>query len=378
MTKPIKVLAVVSQMARGGLENRLMDIIRSLDFQRVQMDIYTYRLEPGAMDEEAESYGCRIYYNKPLNIGNMFGYVHYFASFLREHPEYKIVHAHQDAWCSVFCRGAKLAGVPVRIAHSRTSIDAFSLKNLAKNIIKIPAKRYATHYFAVSDYAGEWLFGRKNMEAGRVKIWPNAIECSKYELDEAVRRDKRKELGIEGKMVILHVGNFTLYKNHEKVVRVFQEIRKKRKDAVLLLAGNECRPNVRALAEELQIENDIQFLGVRSDVKELLWAADVFLFPSIFEGMPGAVIEAQAAGLPCLVSDSVTEQIKITSLVTFQSLRDSDKAWAEKLLNLCREERGSQLEAMQKAGFDAKTLTEQLTLFYEQETSGEGVEDNAV
>ncbi len=367
----IKVLAIVSQLNRGGLESRLMDIIRNLDFSRVQMDIYTYRMDAGLLDEEAKSYGCKIYYNKPLTVKNMFEYVHYFAAFLKKHPEYKIVHAHQDAWCTVFCKGAKLAGVPVRIAHSRTSIASVSIENLAKNIIKIPAKKYATHYFAVSDHAGEWLFGKGNVKRGKVEVWPNAIECKKYELNGERRKQKREELGIEDKLVILHVGNFTPYKNHEKVVRVFYEVCKKRKDAVLILVGKECTPNARALAKELHLTKRIKFLGVREDINELLWAADIFLFPSIFEGMPGAVIEAQAAGLPCLVSDAVTKQIKITPLVKLLSLKLSDKRWAKELLDIQKMGRSNQLEVMRQKGFDVEILVERLTKFYENATKDE-------
>lgn len=363
--EPIYVLVVVSQMNRGGLESRLMDIIRNLDFSRVQMDIYTYRLEPGLMDEEAKSYGCKMYYNKPLTPKNMFGYVHYFAKFLREHPEYKIVHAHQDAWCSVFCKGAKLAGVPIRIAHSRTAISSLSLGNMVKNVIKIPTRKYATHFFAVSDFAGIWLFGKKNFKNEKVEIWPNAIECRKYVFNEKKRREKRSELDIENKLVVLHVGNFTPPKNHEKIIKVFYEVCKKRKDAVLLLAGEELNPAIRHLAQQLKIADKVHFLGTRTDINELLWAADVFLFPSIFEGMPGAVIEAQASGLPCVISNAITKEVCITPLVRQLSLKRSDEEWASTVLRAQKTGRMDTLDLMKKAGYDIETLVEKLTRFYE-------------
>lgn len=138
-----------------------MDIIRHNDYERVCIDVFSYRESPGIMDDEIVSYGGKVYYNPPLTLKNMFWYVRYFKKFLARHPEYKIVHAHQDAWCSVFCKGAYLAGVPVRIAHSRTAISKVSVGNIVKNIIKLPARKYATHYFAVSELAGEWLFGKK-------------------------------------------------------------------------------------------------------------------------------------------------------------------------------------------------------------------------
>lgn len=363
--EPVKVLAIVSQMNRGGLESRLMDIIRNLDFSRVQLDIYTYRLEPGVLDEEAKSYGCKIYYNKPLTFKNMFGYVQYFVDFLKQHPEYKIVHAHQDAWCSVFCKGAKKAGVPIRIAHSRTAVSTVDLKSIMKNIIKLPVGKYATHFFAVSDLAGKWLFGNKKVDAGKVEIWHNAIEASKYQYDEKNRIEKRKELQVEEKFVILHVGNFTPPKNHERIVKIFAEICKKQEDAVLLLVGREENPNIRVMVKEMGLEQKVLFLGTRTDIAELLSAGDVFLFPSIFEGMPGAVIEAQTSGLPCVISDSITREVCITKNIVQISLAAGDEIWAEQVLTQKNADREASLEQVKEAGYDIESLVKKLTEFYE-------------
>ena len=168
MDKPIRVLAVVFSMRHAGLETRLMDIIRNINRERVIIDVFSYQLNKGVFDDEIVSLGGKVYYNPPLTPKNMFWYVRYFRDFLLSHPEYKIVHAHQDAWCSVFCKGAYLAGVPVRIAHSRTAISGHSLDYMAKNIIKIPARKYANYYFAVSEKAGRWLFGDKLVDSGKV------------------------------------------------------------------------------------------------------------------------------------------------------------------------------------------------------------------
>lgn len=361
----IRVLAVVCQLNRGGLESRLMDIIRNLDFNRVQIDIYTYRLEEGVLDEEAKSYGCKIYYNKPLTPKNMLWYVNYFSAFLNKHPEYHIVHAHQDAWCSVFCKGAQKAGVPVRIAHSRTAISTFSMENMVKNIIKMPARRYATHLWAVSKVAGKWLFGEKNMLTGKVEIWPNAIECKKYMFSEDKREEKRRDLGIDNKLVLIHVGNFTPPKNHEKVIRIFKEVTKRREDTVLLLAGTGENGHIKQLVEELDISNKVVFLGSRNDVNELLWAADVFLFPSLFEGLPGAVIEAQAAGLPCVISDTITEEVCITPIVTQLSLNSGAEDWAGSVLKIAEKGRTDTTKIMQDSGYDVESLVIELMHFYE-------------
>lgn len=366
----VHVLAVVSQLNRGGLESRLMEILRKMDFNRVCIDIYTYRLEKGLMDDEAKKLGCTIYYNKPLTVRNMHSYVNYFAEFLRKHPEYRIVHAHQDAWCSVFCKGAYKAGVPVRIAHSRTAISTITLRNIAKNIIKLQAKKYATHCFAVSDKAGEWLFGKKMMKKGKVQIWKNAIDCGKYVYDEKIRFEVRNEVGLSNEFVIMHVGNFTQPKNHEFIIDVFEQIIYNGTDAKLVLVGadtpvehNEKR--IRDIVQEKKLADKVIFMGLRDDVCRVLQVADVFLFPSLFEGLPGAVIEAQAAGLPCVVSDTITKEVCILDSTVMLSLQLPVSQWAQKIEEFMTHKRKNTMQQMINAEFDVNSLVDKLTKFYE-------------
>lgn len=368
----VKVLEVVTQLNRGGIECRLMDIVRSMDYARVQLDIYTCRMEPGILDVEAREYGSVVYYNKPINVRNMFSYSGYFADFLKRHSEYQIVHVHQNAWCSVFCKGAKMAGVPVRIAHSHTSLLKFSLENMAKNIIKLPTRRYATHFFAVSDVAGEWLFGRRNMKSGKVEVWPNAIDCEKYKFSEEGRQRKRKELAIENNLVVAYIGNIRNGKNPEKIWSVFCETLRQREDSVLLVAGRIPDEKMTKSIGRLQIEEKVRFLGSRSDINEILWASDVLLLPSLYEGIPGCVIEAQAAGLPCVISDTITRQVCITPLVAQLSPDASDGEWARKILEIGGGERRDLSNQVMDAGFDIKSLTRKLEEFYENSLRGEG------
>lgn len=368
--RTVHVLVVVSQLNRGGLESRLMDILRTIDFNRVCIDIFTYQLEKGLMDDEAKRLGCTIYYNKPLTIKNMNSYVNYFAEFLKKHPEYHIVHAHQDAWCSIFCKGAYKAGVPVRIAHSRTAISTCSPRNIAKNVIKLPTKKYATHYFAVSDKAGEWLFGKRMMNNGKVQIWKNAIDCNKYVYDENVRQEVRNELGLQDEIVIMHVGNFTQPKNHDFIIDVFEQIIYNGLNAKLVLVGTDTpvehnEKRVRAIVQGRNLMDKVLFLGMRDDVHRVLQAGDVFLFPSIFEGLPGAVVEAQAAGLPCVLSDSITKEVCILDSTVMMSIQAPVSEWAQKVEELADHKRKSTMREMVNAGFDVNSLVDKLTKFYE-------------
>ena len=370
MKKKTYVLAIVYQLNRGGLECRLMDILRKIDFEKVQIDIYTYRKEEGLMDQEAKELGCKIYYNEPLTIRNMFWYVNYFAAFLREHPQYQIIHAHQDAWCSVFCKGAYKAGVPVRIAHSRTAISSLSVKNIAKNIIKLPTRKYATHFFAVSQKAGEWLFGKKITQTGKVQIWKNAIECNEYRFDSLVRKQVRHELQISDEIIVIHVGNFTPPKNHEFIIEVFEQVLRDGFNAKMLLIGADTTEHnmkhIQKKVEEKGLLEKVQFLGMRKDVNRLLQAGDVFLFPSFFEGFPGAVLEAQAAGLPCVLSDTITPEVCLLDSTVMVSLKESKEKWAKTVERMCLLERYDAVEKIVQEGYDINYLVEKLTIFYER------------
>lgn len=368
--KPVKVLTIVSQLNRGGLENRLMDILRKNDFSKIQMDIFTYHLTPGVYDEEAKALGAEVYYNKTLTIKNMFQYVYYFRDFLLAHPEYKIVHAYQDAWCSVFCKGAKLAKVPVRIAHSRTAISTITLKNICKNMIKLPCRRTATHYFAVSDKAGEWLFGKKLLKKGKVQIWKNAIDCFQFRYNEEVRKRMRDSLQVkEDETVIMHVGNFTLPKNHPFMIEVFEAYQKLDTNSKLILVGSDTQveqnmDHIKEIVSSKGLQDKVVFLGTRKDISELLQAADVFLFPSLFEGFPGGVLEAQASGLPCVISDRITKEVMLLETTKMLSLDAPLFQWTEALKSAIEHERKDEYKQIVSQGFDINQLVEDLTNWY--------------
>ncbi len=366
MEKPLKVLAVVYKLMPAGLENRLMDIIRNIDRSRVKIDIFTYQLEPGVYDDEVRRLGGEIYYNPPLNIKNMFWYVNYFREFLKSHPEYRIVHAHQDAWCSVFCKGAYLANVPVRIAHSRTAISSNNLRYLAKNIIKLSTRKYANYFFAVSGVAGRWLYGSKAYDSGKVQIWPNAIDAKRFYFNSKVRTRVREVNGWNDKYVVMHTGNFTHPKNHPFILEVFYEVVKKDQDSILVLVGDGDRTYISRYIQEHELDECVQLLGSRQDVNELLQAADVFLFPSIFEGLPGALVEAQASGLPCVISDTIAEEAHIVPNLSILSLSQDKELWSEEVLKCRNCQRESTQKYIEEKGFDIHSLTEKLCRFYEE------------
>ena len=260
---------------------------------------------------------------------------------------------------------AKLAGVPIRIAHSRTAATKLTLKNFVRNIIKLNVKKYATHYFAVSDVAAIWLFGKKAYKAGKVVIWPNAIDTSKYIYNTQIRDTKRSELGLDNQFVILHVGNFVEAKNHTFLIDVFHEFLKNHSQSMLLLAGGGDSRSLQKKCDDLGIKEHVRFLGSRKDVPELLQAADVFVFPSLFEGLPGALLEAQAAGLPCVISSNIThEAVIVEKLVKSMSLSNSISQWCNSIEQMQNIKRKDTSQYFIQKGFDIKEMVSRLTDFY--------------
>ena len=370
--EPIRILHILHRLNRGGIESRTMDLYRALDRTKFQYDFYVYSGESGVFDEEIRSMGGRVYlsqgHHSKYNIPNF----KEFYKFLSEHKEYRIVYAYNQ-WAGFYLREAKKSGVPIRIANAETSVQRISLKNIIKNIAKINVNRYATHRFAVSQKAAYYLFGKKLVDAGQVKIWPNAINTQRFKFSESERNSIREELGLGSSFTIIHVGNLLYVKNHPFLLRVFSEIKKIHSDSRLLLIGAGDITNLLSLANELGIQEAVSYLGAREDVPNLLLAGDVFIFPSFYEGFPGAVLEAECSGLPCIISDSITNEVVLTDSVKQLSLSLSPHQWAVESLKFKGLERTDRVEIIRNAGFDVQDLVHKMEMFYTQCYENEGI-----
>ena len=324
----IRILQCVNNMHRAGLETMLMNYYRSIDREKIQFDFLVHRQERADYDDEIEQLGGRIFRAPRLYPQNYPAYFAYMKRFFREHPEYKIMHSHIDAMSYLPLLAGKMAGVPVRIAHSHnTSIDR-DVKYWIKQGFRHLLPSVATHYFACGEKAGEFLFRGKNFE-----IIPNAIDGSKFYYDIVLRSQTRKEMNLEGKFVIGHVGRFSYQKNHEFLIDVFEQLHRQEQDSVLMLVGTgEKEKKIREYVAYKNLSDVVLFMGNRSDVNELYQAMDVFVMPSLFEGVPLVGIEAQFAGLPCLFSDRVPSEVKATEHCCFVSLECSTKEWAQMIL----------------------------------------------
>ena len=356
----IRVLQVVTYMGRGGLESMIMNYYRHIDREKVQFDFLVHRQEQAAFDDEIESLGGRIY-RLPRLVPWSKSYLSALNHFFDEHPEYKVVHVHQDCLSSVILKVAAQHNVPVRVAHSHSANQDKNLKYPIKLWYKRSIPKYATGLFACGKDAGDWMFGGASYQTIN-----NAIDVAVYTYDPTKRQEMRSQLRLKDELTIGHVGRFNQPKNHPFLLDIFAALLKKEPNAVLLLVGGgEDMPKTQAKAQSLGIAEHVRFLGVRSDVNDLMQAMDVFVFPSLYEGLPVTMVEAQASGLPCLISDKVPPECIITEgLVDVLTLSAEPETWAEKILekrDFPRTDRRAEIAAH---GFDITTEAVKLQEFY--------------
>lgn len=359
--KILRVLHVVTYMGRGGLETMIMNYYRNIDRNRVQFDFLVHRDFEADYDEEIKELGGRIYRLPPLNPISK-EYLSKLDNFFKEHKEYKIVHSHIDCMSAIPLKYAKLNGVPIRIAHSHNSSQAKNLKYLLKLFYKTKISKYANNLFACSNDAGRWMFGK----SADFTVLNNAIDTEKYLFNNNTAQKVRKELNIKNDSIVIgHVGRFESQKNHSFIIDIFAETLKKNSNSVLFLVGEgSLRKSIEEKVNSLGIKNNVIFAGLRTDVNELLQAMDVFLFPSLFEGFGIVALEAQASGLPCLISDKVPIECKKTDLVYQMKLSDASDKWADKLVELSKIERKNTYEEIRESGFDIKANADKLEEFY--------------
>ena len=357
---PIRVLQVVTHMERGGLESMLMNYYRHIDRERVQFDFLVHRMEKAAFDDEIESLGGRIY-RLPRLMPWSKSYLSALNHFFDEHQEYKVIHVHQDCLSSVILKAAVQHNIPVRVAHSHSASQDKDLKYPIKLWYKRDIPKYATNLFACGKGAGDWMFGGASYQ-----IINNAIEVAAYTYDPTKRQEMRRQLGFENEFTIGHVGRFNQPKNHSFLLDIFAALLKKEPNAVLLLVGGgEDMPKIQIKAHALGIAEHVRFLGVRSDVADLMQAMDVFVFPSLYEGLPVTMVEAQAAGLPCLISDKVPPECILTNgLVDVLPLSAEPETWAEKILEKKEVPRTDRRSEIAAHGFDITTEAVKLQEFY--------------
>ncbi len=334
-----EVLEVFAEpFSNGGQESFIMNIFRNINKNTIHMDFYTpYYCDNESYKKEIEHAGSKIYTGSGRftdNNGNKKDFTSGLKEFLKTH-KYEIIHIHSGSIFSLFF-GAKIAkksGAKDVIIHSHCGgFNNFKYR-LIKTYTGMFMKKYVDYYFACSHLAAEWKFPKRIIKNKEYILINNGINTKKMFYNPVVRDEYRHKLDIKNKLVFIHVGRFSIQKNHEFLIDIFNEIHKSNKKTILLLVGGgEKVDEIKEKVESLKLNNSVKFLGIRSDINELLNASDAFILPSLFEGLPVVGVEAQATGLPVFTSTEVTRELPIEDLSYYYSLDDKPSSWAKKIL----------------------------------------------
>lgn len=360
----IRILHSVSYMHRAGVETFLMNYYRHIDRAVVQFDFLCNKELPGDYDEEIRALGGRIFYRPGFDLLCEQDYVSFWEVFLRSHPEISIIHTHNGAKQYYPLQGAMKVGFPVRIAHAHGTgfVPDEKYEHRMALIKRLP--QTASHYFGCSDMAGRFFFGDSCWEKQGTLI-RNAIPSVSFAWNPSVRQDVRAELNIEGCFVIGHVGRFQEQKNHLRLLEIFMEVHHKNHNARLLLIGNgKLWRAVKSRAEELGVSDSVLMVGEQADMARWYQAMDVFVMPSLFEGLTLSGVEAQAAGLPCVFSDVVSRETQMTEPVRFISLDAPNSRWAEAILGYSAYPRIDTSSLIEKAGYNICVEAKRLQTIY--------------
>lgn len=365
MTYPIRVLHVFGELNRGGAETMIMNLFREVDKRKIVFDFVVHTEQECDYDQEIQELGGKIL-RVPKYVGkNHMQYTREWTKLLKEHPEYKIIHGHVRSTAAIYLHIANKMG-RYTISHSHSTGSGTGVSASVKNIYQLPIRYIADYFFACTQEAGRWLFGKKTIKQSNCSILKNAIDISKFRYKPNVRNKVRDELGLDGKLVVGQIGRFHTVKNHKFTVEVFKELKKKHPSSELLLIGEgELKEEVKSLVEAYDLSSSVKFLGMRSDVNELIQGIDVLIMPSIYEGLPVTLIEAQASGTPCIVSDGISKESKITDLVTFIPLSEDPDSWARMISETSRNHRKKDYtKEIEEAGYSSSKNAQYLESFY--------------
>lgn len=336
-----RILCLISCMNAGGAETFLMKLYRQMDKSQYQLDFCINVKEKCFYEDEILSMGGRIF-RIPSKSENRKEFARQLTELIQKEGYTSVLRITSNAMGFMDLKIAKKAGAKICAARSSNSSDGKGWKPwLAHRMGKLLYGKYVDVKFAPSDLAAIYTFGQKAYDQGKVTILHNAVDLDVFSYSDEGRTAIRQELGVDADTVLVgHVGRFDPQKNHGQLLDIYAEIAKKQPQSKLLLVGQgKLQDQTREKAKALGIADRVIFAGVRSDIPRVLSAMDVFVFPSLYEGMPNTVIEAQATGLPCIIADTITREADITGLVQYLSLETSAGQWADRALEAAKQPR---------------------------------------
>lgn len=335
----IRVLQIFGRLTRGGLETFVMNLYRQIDRTKIQFD-FLVSAPGGDYEQEVKSMGARIFRMPARNQG-LKAYNNALDSFFKTYAhEFAAVHQHASSLSSIEpLKYATKYGVPIRIIHAHSSCISKSVKaNILHRIMHLWGKchvsQYATHYLGCSDKALDWLFNGTGVRDKALMV-NNGIKVSNYKFNESVRDELRNEFGLGDSYVVGHVGNFIPVKNHKFLLKLFAELKRNIPDSKLVLVGDgPLKGEIQKEILDLELGDDVILTGVRQDVNKILQAFDIIVMPSFFEGLPVSLVEAQAAGVPLVISDTISHDVALIPEVHFLSLSNTINKWCNEIVNM--------------------------------------------
>lgn len=356
----MRILHTLPTLDGGGIDRVLYEYsIRMAPDIKIDFIVHTdYK---GILEDDLINKGCQIFHIPPLHTNRK----EYFSRINKiiKNGHYDLIHVSQGYKGLIFLVYAKFYGIKTRIVHSHS---AFIPESKKEHFIRLGCtfltKCIATSLFACGKDAGLWMWGRKDYERGKICIMTNAINVNAFEFSQEKRKLQRDKHNLNDKFVIGNVARISHEKNHHFLIKVFSEIHKMRQDAVLILIGRgELEQEVRTQVTQLGLDESVLFMGVREDVSDLINAMDVFLLPSLYEGLPVTLVEVQANGLTSIVSDNVTKEIKIAENIHYLSLNDNEIEWAQYICSLQESPRKNYVAGSQ---YDIEVAVRKMMDFY--------------
>lgn len=363
----IRVLHVMACADAGGISAVVLNYYRFIDRTKIHFDIALTVPEAGQNALALRELGAEIFF-LPLKSRGLKAFQTELEELLRE-GKYDALHVHESETCYVGLLVAKKLGIQCRIAHSHTASPwegvAGELRRLSGVLLNYPA---ATHVIGCGKLAGERVFGKWNMRRPKALVLPNAVDTRKFAFAPELRAQVRRELGVEGRFVLGMVGRLCVEKNYPFALEVLSRLIQEEPDCVLVIAGNgEEKENIRKKIRELEITDHVKLLGKRADVERLYQAFDVFLLPSLTEGFPVAAVEAMASGLPCLLSEDVTHELKFGSAVEYLPLDDPERWLRAASRWKGTDEREKRQTEVRQNGLDIRDTAKLLEQIYQED-----------
>ena len=355
----MRVLQIVESMNMGGSQNFIMNVYRNICRDKIQFDFLTHRA--GIFDDEIKQLGGKIFKLDYLTKIGPTKYKKQLEMFFKNHPEYDTIHVHLNQVSGIVLEVAKKQNIPNRIVHSHSTKNMnFFIVKIYKKYLQSKINKNATLFLACGEEAAKWLYKDKSNEA---IIINNGIDIQKFKYSEEKRRKIRKEFNINDETIVLgHVGRFSKVKNHKFLIEIYRKIIDKEPNSLLILVGvGELKSDIENLVEQYGLKQNVKFLGLRQDIDYIYSALDYVVFPSFYEGISMALIEAQISGIKIFASNTIDKNTDISQNIKWLSLKDSANEWAKCILdtNIARNEKNVKTEK-----YDIRIIANKLQELY--------------